>query len=91
MNNDIKQKFILSKCKTKAAYSARLKNPVKLNLGKIKKKFEVIMDTKILLVLKVDNVEIVCHGFGELLFKNCKDIDKMERIAINIYNFGLGG
>lgn len=86
---DIKQKFILSKCKSKAAFSARLKSPKKLNLESIRKNFEVVMDTKILLVLRIDGVELVCHGFGELLFKNCDDLDKMEKISVSVYGVGL--
>ncbi|MBU1111252.1 MAG: hypothetical protein ABIG93_05625 [archaeon] len=87
--NDVKQKFILSKCKTKAAYSAKLKKPGKLNLNKIKKKFEVVMDTEIVLVLKVDGVELICHAYGELLFKNCDDLTLMEKIAEKVYSMGL--
>lgn len=83
------EKFILSKCKTKAAYSAKLKKPGKLNLEKIKKKFEVVMDTDILLVLKVEGVEIICHAYGELLFKNCDDVPLIEKIAERIYEVGL--
>ena len=86
---EIKQKFILSKCKSKAAFSARLKSPIKLNLELIKDKFEVVMDTKILLVLRIDDVELICHGFGELLFKNCNDLDKMGKISEEIYFIGL--
>jgi len=88
-SNDIKQKFILSKCKTKAAYSAKLKKQGKLNLDKIKEKFDVVMDTDILLVLKVEGVEIICHAYGELLFKNCDDVSLMEKVAERIYSVGL--
>jgi hypothetical protein len=89
MEGNIKEKFILSKCKTKAAYSARLKSPTKLNLDKIKTRYKTVMETKILLVLKIDNIEIICHNYGELLFKNCDDMNKMEKIAVEIYSLGL--
>lgn len=89
MTKNIKDKFILSKCKTKAAYSSRLKSPNKLNLDKIKTKYNTVMETKILLVLKIDNIEIICHNYGELLFKNCDDMDKMENLAVEIYSLGL--
>jgi len=85
----ILEKFILGKCKTKAAYSAKLKKPGKLNLNKIKKEFEVVMDTEIVLVLKVEGVELICHAYGELLFKNSDDMDLMEKIAEKIYSVGL--
>ncbi len=86
---NIKEQYILSKCKTKAAYSAKLKKPRKINLLAIGKKFKVIMETKILLVLEVENVEIICHGHGELMFKNCEDYDLVESIAEEIYSVGL--
>jgi len=81
--------FSLAKCKTKAAFSAKLKNPKKLDLNKIKAKYEVILETPILLVIKVNEVEIVVHGHGELLFKKCEDVEWMEKISKEIYSIGL--
>ncbi|MBT4651086.1 hypothetical protein HOC13_01040 [Candidatus Woesearchaeota archaeon] len=81
--------FILSKCKTKAAFSAKLNKNGKLDLGKLKEKFEVVMETSILLVLKIEGIEIVVHRHGELLFKNCEDVSLMEKIAEEIYSSGL--
>ena len=80
--------FILEKCKTKAAYSAKLKKQQHLDLQKIKQKFEIILETPILLVAKVEGVEIIVHGYGELLFKNCQDQNLMKRIAEKIYAVG---
>ncbi|MBS3166313.1 hypothetical protein J4444_04275 [Candidatus Woesearchaeota archaeon] len=81
--------FSLAKCKTKAAFSAKLKNPCKLNLAKIKEKFEVVLETPILLVIKENGVEIIVHGYGELMFKNCNDTEFMEKVAKKIYEKGL--
>ncbi len=81
--------FILEKCKTKAAYSAKLKKQQKLDLSRIKKKFEVALETPILLVVKVEGVEVIVHGYGELLFKKCEEKELMERIAERIYAVGL--
>ncbi len=81
--------FILAKCKTKAAFSAKLKKPGKLDLAKIKKSFETILETPILLVIKEQGIEIIVHGYGELMFKNCDDTKLMERIAKKIYGVGL--
>ena len=81
--------FTVEKCKTKAAYSAKLKQQQHLDLRKIKQKFETVLETPILLVLKVDGVEVVVHGYGELLFKNCQDVDLMKKIAEQIYSAGL--
>lgn len=81
--------FSLGKCKTKAGFSAKLQNPRKMNLVKIKEKFETILETPILLVIKEERVEIIVHGYGELLFKNCSDLELMEKIARKIYSVGL--
>ncbi len=83
--------FTLEKCKTRAGYSAKLPSPRKLNLSCIKKEFEVLLETPILLVVKVEGLEIVVHGFGELLFKNSKeeDLEKMRKVAEKIYDLGL--
>lgn len=81
--------FTLEKCKTKAAYSAKLKQQQHLDFQKIKNKFETILETPILLVLKVENIEIIVHGYGELLFKNCQDQELMRKIAEMIYEVGL--
>ena len=82
--------FSLGKCKTKATFSAKLKRQGKLDLKKIAKKFEVVMETPILLVIKVEGIEIIVHSYGELLFKNCEDTELMEKIAKNVYEVGLG-
>ena len=81
--------FILAKCKTKAAFSAKLKKHAKLDLIKIKKSFETILETPILLVIKEQGIEIIVHGYGELMFKNCSDTELMEKIAKKVYEKGL--
>jgi hypothetical protein len=82
-------KFSLAKCKTKAAYSAKLMQKGKLDLAKIKKKFEVLMETPILLVIKTKTGEVIVHSHGEILFKKCTDTELMEKIANEIYKTGL--
>jgi len=81
--------FTLEKCKTKASYSAKLKKQSQLQLQKIKKKFTVVLETPILLVVAVDGVEVIVHGYGELLFKKCDDLNLMKKIAEKIYSAGL--
>ncbi|NQV91712.1 hypothetical protein HQ489_04525 [Candidatus Woesearchaeota archaeon] len=81
--------FTLEKCKTKAAYSAKLPQRVKLDLTAISKKFDVILETKILLVIKEQDIEIIVHGYGELMFKECSDVKLMEKIAKKVYSIGL--
>lgn len=79
-------KFTLQKCKTKAAYSARpIREQTRLNLQKIKKIFPPFLDTPILLVLKVQGIEIIVHTHGQILFKKCSDEELMQKIATKIY------
>lgn len=88
--DSIKEFFILSKCKTKAAYSTRLKKQqYKLDLKKLGKEFKTIITTPVVIVLKIEDVEITVHNYGEVLFRNCEDTDKMQRIAELIYSKGL--
>lgn len=84
--------FTFGKCKTRAGYSAQLKKQQKLNLRKIKEAFETVLETPILLVIKEQGLEIVVHGFGELLFKNGKaeQVELMEKVARKVYEKGLG-
>jgi hypothetical protein len=85
----MKIKFSISKCKTKAAYSAKLMEKGKLDLKKIKEQLEVILDTPILLVINSKAGEVIIHSHGELLFKKCKDVEQMEKTAEKIYSLGL--
>lgn len=81
--------FSLGKCKTRAGYSAKLKKKQKLELTEIKKQFEVILETPILLVVREEGLEIIVHGYGELLFKKGDDVSLMEKIAKKIYSAGI--
>ncbi|HLD72655.1 MAG TPA: hypothetical protein VJA23_03650 [Candidatus Nanoarchaeia archaeon] len=81
--------FSLAKCKTKAAYSAKLKQNRKLDLIKIKNQYEILMETPILLVIKTAAGEVIVHAHGELLFKKCADVSLMEKLAEEIYELGL--
>ena len=83
-------KFSLAKCKTKAAYSTRLKfQKYRLDLKKLAKEFKIVIETPVVIVLKIDDVELTVHNYGELLFRNCDDIDKMQVIAEQVYSIGL--
>tara|TARA_Y100000310_G_C20359584_1_gene658323 strand:+ start:412 stop:687 length:276 start_codon:yes stop_codon:yes gene_type:complete len=84
-----KELFSLSKCKTKATYSAKLKKQEKIDLNKIKKKYEVVLETPILLVIKIKDLEVIVHQYGELLFKRCEDLELMEELAKEIYSTGI--
>ncbi len=81
--------FTLGKCKTRAGFSAKLRQPDKLDLRRVKEHFMVVLDTPVLLVVNVQGVEVIVHGYGELLFKECDDMLMMEKIAEEIYEVGL--
>ena len=83
--------FTLEKCKTRAGYSAKLPSSRKLNLVKIKKEFETILETPILLVIQERGLEIVVHGYGELLFKNgtAEQLEVMRKVAEKVYEVGF--
>ena len=83
--------FTFGKCKTRAGFSAKLQQQGRLNLQKIKKKFEVLLETPLLLVVREQGLEVIVHRYGELLFKNGKEEDftKMEEIVKKIYENGL--
>ncbi len=83
--NGINNDFSIKLCKTKASYSVKPIKNLKLDLSKIKKKFNVTIETPILLVIKEDNEEIIIHDFGEIVFKTLKDEDKIRDIAMRIY------
>jgi hypothetical protein len=82
-------KFSLGKCKTKATYAAKLATAKLLDLQAIEKKFKVDFSTSVMLKLKIDDIEVLVHKHGEILFKNSSDMDKMEKIANKIYLVGL--
>lgn len=81
--------FSLGKCRTRAGYSAKLLRQGKLDLDEIKKHFPVVLETPLLLVVATAAGEVIVHGYGELLFKEGKDIAVMEKAAAKVYEYGL--
>jgi len=77
--------FTLSKCTTRAGYSAKPAKNMKLNLSQIKKKFNTLIETPIVLVINEDGMEVIVHEYGELLFKDATDETKMQKLAQRIY------
>lgn len=85
----MKVEFTLEKCQTKATYSAKPKRKGKIDLNVIRKRFEIIVDTPFLVMVNVKGIEVIVHGYGELLFKKCDDADLMKKIAEEIYAGGI--
>ena len=82
--------FTIAKCKTKAAFMAKLRRKQTLNLKKIAATFETLLQTDILVVIQVHGVEIVVQNYGDLLFKDSTGTELLEKIATEIYGVGLG-
>jgi adenylyltransferase/sulfurtransferase len=82
--------FTVQKCKTRKGWSAKPAKNIKLNLADIRKKYKVVMDTPILLVIDHEG-EIIVHDYGELLFKDMKDEAKIRKVSEEIYKVGGAG
>ncbi len=80
--------FSIAKCKTKATFSAKPRKQIILDLEKIKKMFTVVLETPILLVVKIEGIEVIVHKHGELLFKDSDDVPLMEKITKEVYETG---
>ncbi len=80
--------FTLKLCKTKAAYSVKPFRNVRLNLNQIKNVYEPIIETPLLLIVKVRGYEIIVHNYGELIFKDLKNELIIKQIAKEIYSIG---
>jgi adenylyltransferase/sulfurtransferase len=79
--------FTVQKCKTRKGWSAKPRRNIRLDLDSIKKRFKVILDTPILLVIDHEG-EIVVHDYGELLFKELNDERRIKEISDEIYVAG---
>ena len=84
--------FTLNPCDTDKSCKAKLNKRQKLDLGKIKEKFKVTSDAGIALVLEIEHIEVIVHGFGDLVFKVGKlkiSKSKLKELAKKIYGIGL--
>ena len=78
-------KFTLKLCKTKSAYSVKPFRNVRLNLNEIKDMYEPIIETPLLLIVKIKKYEVIVHNYGELIFKDLKNEAMIKKIAKEIY------
>ncbi len=80
--------FSVEFCDTRAAYEIKPSKNVTLDLHAIKKHFnDIIVETPIVLVLRVEGEEIIVHNYGNVLVKECKDIKKIKRIGEKLYYY----
>jgi hypothetical protein len=80
--------FIIAPCKTRATFSAKPKERIRLNLDRIKKEFTVEIETPVALYLE-DYGGIVVHNYGEIFFKTLTDEKLIRQLAEKIYGAGL--
>lgn len=76
-------------CRTKAAFSVKPLDKIKLDFEKIKKEFEVVLDNLIAPVLRVDCGEVVVYNRGAILFKTLRNAEKINQIQDMISEVGL--
>ncbi|MFH1211977.1 MAG: hypothetical protein V1659_03550 [Candidatus Woesearchaeota archaeon] len=77
--------FDIRPCITGVALSAVPKKSIYLDFKLIKQSFEVVIDAKLLLIIKINDEEIIAHSNGELKFKTLKDEQKIKKTASLIY------
>lgn len=89
---DNQEVFSLNPCDTDKSCKAKLNKRQSLNMSNIKENFNVVSDAGIALVLEIDNIEVIVHGYGDIVFKlGQKNVSKskLKELAKKIYNVGL--
>ena len=76
------KKFELTLCKTGNTLS--VKTDKELDLEKIKDNFGVLRDSRLTLLLEVENEQVIINK-NEMVFKTLRDEDKIMKIAKEIY------
>ncbi len=87
------KEFEIKFCKTKGALSVRCAKIKRLDLAKVKKEFisSLVLDTPIMIIIKCENPadgEIIVKNFGELVFKDLRDKEEIEKISGRIFQIG---
>lgn len=82
--------FSVSKCETRAAFSANTNENISLDLENIEEKFSSEVSTPIVVVIKDESIgEVIVHEHGELIFKDLEEKSKIREEANRIYEMGL--
>lgn len=79
--------FTIQQCKDKGGFTAKLTKPQKLDLSNIAKKNKLLLETPILIVIEKEG-EIVIRDYGEILFKDLKDMVRIKEIAKTLFSQG---
>ncbi len=78
-----KSELLIKPCKDRGGWSISSHQSINLNI--IRKNFEVIMDTPIVLVIRIDGYEVVVHQHGELIVKADLPLKKLEQIGLQVF------
>ena len=76
--------MIIKRCSSKGAFQAIPEKPAKLDLDRIKSKYEVLADLPILIIIRLRNFEVTCFKNGKLMIKNCDSKEKAEEVVEEI-------
>lgn len=79
-------RFVVKECKTTAAFTAKPLERLRLDLGRLKQGYPLLFESQIAVLVLVQEEECVVHAHGEILFKQCRDMTKMEAIAAEVYD-----
>ncbi len=81
------ERFIIRKCRSKAAYALRERSQQKINLDKTRSLFDPLeIATRQAFIGIIDDEAVIVHPQGEILFKTCTDTEKMKKIAAKIFD-----
>ena len=81
------ERFIIRKCRSKAAYALRERSQQKIDLDKTKALFDPLeIATRQACIGSIDGEAVIAHPNGEILFKTCTDQEKMKKIAAKIFD-----
>ena len=76
--------MIVRRCSSKGAFEALPEKQVRIDLVSLKKKFSVLVETPVLVIIK-DQFEVSVFRDGKLLIKQCDSQEKAEEQAKRIY------
>lgn len=78
--------YTIKRCKTNATFEVNPHKKLKMDFEALKDRFEVVADTPMVLILRIEGEEVVVYENGMLMFKSLKNTDKAGEIAKIIYS-----
>ena len=76
------KEYEIRMCDTRSIYSIKFKNEI--NYDKIKKKFDVKIESPVALAINVLGHEVLVYKYGEVFVRNCNDASVVRKIAAKI-------